>query len=55
MASKVAKVWKIAYNGLISTGMNRKTVLYSSEGPLESNYSKETAKEQHKFLTQNHE
>ena len=30
-------ILKIAYSGLISAGINRKTVLYSLEGPLESN------------------
>ena len=45
----------IAYPGLISAGMNRKTALYSSEGLLESNYLKETAKKEQKFRTQNHE
>ena len=33
----------------------RETVLYSLEGPLESNYRKETTKKEQKFLTQKHE
>ena len=32
-----AQILKIAYSGLISAGINRKTVLYSLKGPLESN------------------
>ena len=45
----------ISVPGLICAIGIRKTALYSLEGPLESNYSKETAKKEQKFLTQNHE
>ena len=50
-----AQILKFAHSGLTSAGINRKTVLYSLKGPLESSQSKETAKEEQKFRTQNHE
>ena len=46
---------KIAYSGRSSRNEIRKTALYSLEGSLEWDYSKETDKKEHKFLTQNHE
>ena len=49
------QILQIAYSGLISAGINRETILYNSEGPLESNYSKETAKIEQTFPPQNHE
>ena len=33
----------------------REAALYSLEGPLESNYSKESTKKEQKFLSQKHE
>ena len=42
---------KIAYSGHSCANKIQETALYSLEGPLESNYSKETAKENQKFST----
>ena len=46
---------KISVAGLICGNKIRETALYSLEGPLESNYSLETAKKEETFLTQKHE
>ena len=45
----------ISLPGLICGIEIWETALYSLEGPLESNYSKETTKKEQKFLTQKHE
>ena len=45
----------ISVPGRIWANRIRETALYSLEGRLESTYSKETAKKEQKFLTQNHE
>ena len=50
-----AHFWVISFPGRICAIEIRETALYSLEGPLESNYSKETAKKIKKSLTQNHE
>ena len=39
-----AHFWVISFPGRICAIEIRETALYSLEGPLESNYSKETAK-----------
>ena len=46
---------KISVPGLICAMKIRKTALYTLEGLLESNYSKETDKKKLKFLPQKHE
>ena len=46
---------KISDPGLICAIEIRETSLYSLQGPLESNYSKETTKKEEKFLAQKHE
>ena len=45
----------ISVPGLICAIRIRETASYSLDGPLESNYSKETTKKEQKFLTQKHE
>ena len=45
----------ISVPGLICAIKIRETALYSLEGPLVSNYSKETTKKEQKFLTENNE
>ena len=46
---------KISVPGLICAIRIRKTDLYSLAGPLESNYSEETAKKIQKFPPEKHE
>ena len=46
---------KISVSGLISATKTRETALYSLKGPLESNYSKESAKKNKKFRPEKHE
>ena len=46
---------RISLPGLICAIEIRETALYSLEGHLESNYSKETVEKNQTFLTQNHE
>ena len=45
----------ISVSGLIYAIRIRERALHSLERPLESNYSKETNKNEQKFLAQNHE
>ena len=52
---KTGQLSRHSIYGLICAIRIRETALCSLEGPLESNYSKETTKKEEKFMAKKHE